>query len=347
MGAALYDVLPFENLYWSQFETLSTEEMQAIQLSRLRQSVERARNVPFYAERLAGLQGSIASVDDVRQLPLTTLAEVMARPLAERLGVPRYKIACVSGFEAGVQTLAADGSSRAVEVPQTTERTTGKTAVSARSAFLNAWTERDLEAAAERCARFLYANGVRGNHLLTDLTSGELWRGAARISAGWLRAEKTTVDEAVRSMRSEELLLSTAQLKRLAGNGRLLMDASLPLRAVFVEMDLQADSLADSVEWARSSTVPVYRCLTLPALGGCVAFECHEHAGFHVQEDDFLIECLDPVTLEPVPDGTPGELVITSLRQEATPLVRLRTGKTVVLDRASCACGRERLRLRF
>ena len=155
------------------------------------------------------------------------------------------------------------------------------------------------------------------------------------------------MDEAVRSMRSEELLLSTAQLKRLAGNGRLLTDASLPLRAVFVEMDLRADSLVDSVEWARSSTVPVYRCLALPALGGCVAFECHEHAGFHVQEDDFLIECLDPVTLEPVPDGTPGELAITSLRQEATPLVRLRTGKTVVLDRGTCACGRERLRLRF
>ena len=110
---------------------------------------------------------------------------------------------------------------------------------------------------------------------------------------------------------------------------------------------VRVDSFYFAVEWARSSTMPVYRCLSLPALGDCVAFECHEHAGFHVQEDDFLVECLDSTTLEPVPDGTPGELVITSLRQEATPLVRLRTGKTVVLDRAPCACGRERLRLRF
>ena len=65
----------------------------------------------------------------------------------------------------------------------------------------------------------------------------------------------------------------------------------------------------------------------------------------HMQEDHFLVECLDPDTLEPVPDGTPGELVITTLTKQAMPLIRYRTRDIAALDRQPCACGRTTVRM--
>ena len=65
----------------------------------------------------------------------------------------------------------------------------------------------------------------------------------------------------------------------------------------------------------------------------------------HVQEDHFLVECLDPETLAPVPDGEAGELVFTSLTKEAMPIVRYRTRDLATLDRSPCPCGRAGVRM--
>ena len=76
-------------------------------------------------------------------------------------------------------------------------------------------------------------------------------------------------------------------------------------------------------------------------IGPGVAAECAEAAdGLHVNEDHFLVEAVDPVTAEPVPDGTAGELVFTTLTREAGPLLRYRTGDIAALRRGPCACGR-------
>ncbi len=65
----------------------------------------------------------------------------------------------------------------------------------------------------------------------------------------------------------------------------------------------------------------------------------------HIQEDHFLVECLDPETLEPVPEGEPGELVITTLTREAMPMIRYRTRDIARLYREPCACGRTTMRM--
>src|ERR1022692_4026487 len=62
--------------------------------------------------------------------------------------------------------------------------------------------------------------------------------------------------------------------------------------------------------------------------------------GLHVNGDHFLVEAVGPVTGQPVPDGTPGELVFSTLTKEALPLLRYRTGDIAALRRGSCACGR-------
>jgi phenylacetate-CoA ligase len=65
----------------------------------------------------------------------------------------------------------------------------------------------------------------------------------------------------------------------------------------------------------------------------------------HVAEDHFLVECLDPETLEPVADGQVGELCFTSLTKEAMPIVRYRTRDLAALDRSPCPCGRTGVRM--
>jgi phenylacetate-CoA ligase len=76
-------------------------------------------------------------------------------------------------------------------------------------------------------------------------------------------------------------------------------------------------------------------------VGPGVAAECPEaRDGLHVQEDHFLPEIIDPDTGEPLPDGTEGELVFTTLTKEALPLLRYRTGDIASLTREPCACGR-------
>jgi phenylacetate-CoA ligase len=79
---------------------------------------------------------------------------------------------------------------------------------------------------------------------------------------------------------------------------------------------------------------------------GPVSFECWEAPGFlHLNEGRFLCEVLDPVTLEPVPDGTRGELVVTSLGRSASPVLRYRTRDVVVRRSELCPCGRSSARL--
>ena len=75
-------------------------------------------------------------------------------------------------------------------------------------------------------------------------------------------------------------------------------------------------------------------------MGPGVAMECSESHGLHLAEDHFFSEIIDPETLQPVPDGTYGELVFTTLTRECCPLVRYRTRDITRIINEECACGR-------
>ena len=80
-------------------------------------------------------------------------------------------------------------------------------------------------------------------------------------------------------------------------------------------------------------------------MGPGVAMECGEQNGLHVAEDHFFVEILDPETHEPVPDGEWGELVITTLTKEASPVVRYRTRDITRIMPGECGCGRTHRRI--
>jgi phenylacetate-CoA ligase len=80
-------------------------------------------------------------------------------------------------------------------------------------------------------------------------------------------------------------------------------------------------------------------------IGPGVAVECLDKQGMHIHEDHFLPEVIDPATLEPVPPGTPGELVFTTLTKEALPVLRYRTRDLSLLLPEPCPCGRTLVRM--
>ena len=92
--------------------------------------------------------------------------------------------------------------------------------------------------------------------------------------------------------------------------------------------------------------VDVYNSYGLSEMNGPgIAFECGQKHGLHLWEDHFLIEIIDPQTAEPVADGLPGELVMTTLTREAMPLLRYRTRDITSIITKPCSCGRTHRRL--
>jgi phenylacetate-CoA ligase len=79
--------------------------------------------------------------------------------------------------------------------------------------------------------------------------------------------------------------------------------------------------------------------------GPGVAWECPAKKGLHIAEDHFIAEIIDPVTLDPLPPGSEGELVLTSISKEAFPLIRFRTGDVTKISYSPCSCGRTHCRI--
>ena len=79
--------------------------------------------------------------------------------------------------------------------------------------------------------------------------------------------------------------------------------------------------------------------------GPGVAFECPEQNGMHIWEDNYIVEIIDPDTLEPLPDGEEGELVLTSLLREGMPIMRYRTKDLTRIIPGDCPCGRTHRRI--
>ena len=80
-------------------------------------------------------------------------------------------------------------------------------------------------------------------------------------------------------------------------------------------------------------------------MGPSVSYECQEQFGSHINEDHFYPEIINPVTLEPLPLGQPGELVFTTLTKEGMPVLRYRTRDLCSLIPGQCGCGRTNVRM--
>ena len=115
--------------------------------------------------------------------------------------------------------------------------------------------------------------------------------------------------------------------------------AGLPLRAGIFGAEPWSDNMRLEIE--KTLAIKAYDIYGLSEIAGPgVAYECSEQNGLHICEDHYYPEIVDPDTLEPLPDGTFGELVFTCIGKEALPLIRYRTRDITAITREKCACGR-------
>jgi phenylacetate-CoA ligase len=322
--------LAVENRIWDPAETLPADALRALQARRLQETVLRAAEVPFYRDALrkAGASAdAIRSPADVRRLPFTVKEDLRRNYPLGLLAVPRSEIARVHGSSG----------------------TTGK------PTFV-AYTKRDLEIWSGLVARFLVAGGLRSEHLVHvafgyGLFTGGfgLHYGIEKVGAGIVPAAGGNTPRQVLLIKDlgAEVLVCTpsyalhiAEVARAEGNE----PGSLPLRFGHFGGEPWTEEMRIQIE--RGLGILAFNNYGLSeVIGPGVAGECGARAGMHVQEDHFVVECVHPETLEPVPDGETGELVFTTLTKEALPVLRYRTRDLASLDRRPCPCGRTGVRM--
>jgi phenylacetate-CoA ligase len=116
-----------------------------------------------------------------------------------------------------------------------------------------------------------------------------------------------------------------------------------------IRITLHAGEPGASIPETRKRIQDAFGARTFDHVGmtemGAYGFECGHQSGLHINEDEFIAEIIDPVSLAPVEDGEKGELVLTNLGRWGMPLIRYRTGDLAVISREACPCGRPWARL--
>jgi phenylacetate-coenzyme A ligase PaaK-like adenylate-forming protein len=310
-------------------EAMSTDERAALQQQRLRSLVDRLLGVGgLMADRLstAGVRrGADLTLADLASLPTTDKQDLWDAYPFGLLCVPRRQVASVHGSSGtgGRPTLVA-------------------------------YTEADLALWGEMTARSLACAGAGAGSLIHNAYGYGLFNGGLGIHYG-ARAIGATVVPVSGGMTARQVtLVRDLAPDVLTCTPSYAVTLGTALREAGVTPTMRA-GLFGAEPWSGSLRAQLEHLLGLKALdiyglseviGPGVATEClPEQAGLHVNEDHFLVEVLDPVSGQPVPDGVPGELAFTTPTKEALPLLRYRTGDIASLDRTPCSCGRTLARM--
>jgi len=312
-------------------ETMTRAEIEALQLKRLQATVNHCMQSPFYKKRFEeiGLKPEdIKTLADIRKIPFTTKQDLR------------------DTYPFGIASTPLRNCVRL----HSSSGTTGNPTV-----ILH--TQQDLDEWANQVARNLWMVGLRPDDVFQNSSGYGMFTGGLGFQYGAERMGMLTVPAAAGN--------SLRQIKFITDFGTTALHAvpSYVTRLYEVMKDNGVDPRKDTKlkvlaigaephsEEQRKRIeemmgVKAYNSFGMSEMcGPGVGFECKEQNGLHFWEDYYIVEIVDPETLEPVPDGEIGELVLTTLCREAMPLLRYRTRDlTRVLGR-SCPCGRNHVRI--
>lgn len=314
-----------------ELETLTRTEIENLQLERLKKTIARCMQSPFYQKRFVGHHlkpDDIRSLDDLSKIPFTTKQDLR------------------DNYPFGLSTVPL---SQVVRL-HSSSGTTGTPTV-----ILH--TQRDLDEWANAVARCLYMVGLRPGDIFQNSSGYGMFTGGLGFQYGAERLGMLTVPAAAGNTKR--------QIKFITDFGTTALHA-IPsyagrLYEVMVEMgidprrDTKLHTLIIGAEPHSEEQrrrienmlgVKAYNSFGMSEMcGPGVAFECTEQNGLHIWEDYYIVEIVDPQTLEPVPEGEVGELVLTTINREAMPLLRYRTRDLTRILPGECPCGRHHKRL--
>lgn len=319
-------------MIWNkEAECMPLADREELQLRRLQDVVKRAyENVPYYQKRFkeAGIKPEdIKTLKDIEKLPLTTKDDLRDAYPFGMFAVSPKKI---------------------IEL-HTSSGTTGKPTVSG-------YTKKDIDIWAEVMARGLCMFGLTEDDVIQNTHGYGLFTGGFGVHYGAQNIGATVIP------------ISTGQTKRQIeilkdfGTNILIFTPSYGLYLAEVAheegvdpRDLNLKSIGFGAEmWTAEMRKEIENRFGAPAfniyglteiMGPGVALECEAQNGLHVMEDHFYPEIIDSETLDTLPEGEKGELVLTNLTREGMPIIRFRTKDITALRKAACSCGRTLIKM--
>ena len=318
--------------YWQEeLETMKRPDLERLQTERLKATVQQALKSPFYQEvfKQNGLTADdIQTLDDLRKIPFTTKDDLRAHYPFGLVAIPLREC---------VRIHSSSG-------------TTGNPTVVLHSA-------KDLDQWANQVARCMYMVGLRDTDVFQNTSGYGMFTGGLGFQYGAERLGALTVPAAagntkrqikfIRDFGTTCLHIIPSYATRLA---EVMYEEGIDphrdtkLHTVCIGAEPHSEEQRKRIE--KLLGVKAYNCFGMSEMNGPgVAFECKEQNGLHIWEDYVIPEIVDPVTLEPVPDGQVGELVLTTINREAMPLIRYRTRDLTCFMPGDCPCGRHHKRL--
>ena len=323
---------PVNAMFDRAAECMPRPELAALQLSRLQGQLAFAyAKVPHVRSKFDAAKvapGAIKTLDDIRRFPFTTKSDMRDAYPFGLFAVPREQV---------VRLHASSG-------------TTGKPTVVG-------YTAHDIGLWSDLMARCLACAGVRPGDVLHNAYGYGLFTGGLGFHDGAERLGCTVVPVSGGMTERQVTLLQDFGAHVLCATPSYALAIAeiaeamgvdvrkLPLRIGIFGAEPWSEAMRRDLDGRLG--IAAVDCYGLSEIiGPGVACECGvARDGLHGWEDHFLFEVIDPKTLEPVPAGEPGELVITTLTKEALPMIRYRTRDITRLNDAPCACGRSHLRI--
>ncbi len=316
----------------SSAETLSRSDLESLQLAKLRQAVDRALTTPHYGLKWAatGIRSGadIRTLDDLRRLPFTVKDDLRQAFPDGLKAVPQEKI---------VRMHASSGTTGIPTVIYYTQDDVNRWAeLGARSAAATGCT--NLDVFQNMMSYGLFTGGL-GLHYAAErlgMLVIPVGGGNTQRQIKLMKDFGTTVVHATPSY----LLHVYDRLAEFGVDRR-----ELRLKRAFVGAEPHTEEMRCRLQalW----DIEVFNSYGLSEMNGPgVAFECTHRAGMHLWEDAYLMEIIDPISGEVLPEGAEGELVLTILDRQATPLLRYRTRDLTSIVSEPCLCGRTHRRIR-
>jgi phenylacetate-CoA ligase len=319
-------------IFNEDFETLPREALEALQLKRLQQTVQRVyHTVGYYRRKFdeVGVQpDDIKTLADLKKLPFTTKQDLRDNYPFGLFAVPMSQV---------VRVHASSG-------------TTGR-------ATVVGYTKRDIENWSELMARCFVAAGLTQNDIIHNAYGYGLFTGGLGAHYGAERLGASVIPISGGNTKRQIMILqdfgptaiccTPSYALYLADEGKAM---GLDMRSLKLRV-----GILGAEPWSEKMRLEIENKLGITALdiyglsevmGPGVSMECVEgRRGLHVFEDHFIVETIDPATGEVVPPGQKGELVFTTITKEAFPLVRYRTRDISALMKEPCRCGRTHIRM--
>ena len=323
-------VKPDGECWQPEIEKMPREQLRMLQVQKLKETINVCLNSPFYKKRLGELgitADSIQMPEDIRKIPFTTKQDLREN----------YPFGLVGGnMNEAVRLHSSSG-------------TTGQPTVVV-------YSEHDICSWANMIARNMYMVGCRKEDVFQNSSGygmftgglgfqyGSEWLGCMTLPAGsgfTKRQIKFITDFGTTCLHAiPSYAIRLAEVIKDEG-----IDISkTKLHTLFIGAEPHTEEQRRRIE--KMLGVKAYNSFGMTEMNGPgVAFECKYQDGMHLWEDNYIVEIVDPDTLEPVPDGEMGEMVLTTLDRTMMPILRYRTRDLTRIIPGECKCGRTHRRI--